>query len=113
MLIAPGTRYRYESRGYVTGCDGTRPWEMPGDDEDDADGSVHWVSGPEPPLPERWIGHDRDRVYVDNTGQTVTIMADDAACRCRARLARPASARLVRAGELLVPARTRRKPTPL
>lgn len=50
--MAPGRRYRYESRDYMTGCDGTRPWEMPGDDEDDVDGQVHWVSGPEPPLPE-------------------------------------------------------------
>lgn len=51
-LLAPGRRYRYESGDYVTGCDGTRPWEMPGDDEDDVAGEVHWVSGPEPPLPE-------------------------------------------------------------
>ena len=52
VLLAPGRRYRYESGGYVTGCDGTRPWELPGDDEDHVDGRVHWVSGPEPPLPE-------------------------------------------------------------
>lgn len=51
VLLAPGRRYRYEFRDYVTGCDGTRPWEMPGDHEDDACGQVHWVSGPEPPLP--------------------------------------------------------------
>jgi hypothetical protein len=52
VLIAPGRQYRYQSRDYLTGCDGNRPWEMPGNDEDDADGSVHWLSGPEPPLPE-------------------------------------------------------------
>jgi hypothetical protein len=52
VLVAPGRRYRYESGDYLTGCDGTRPWEMPGDDEDDVAGEVHWVSGPESPLPE-------------------------------------------------------------
>ena len=31
VLLAPGRRYRYESGGYVTGCDGTRPsiWSSP------------------------------------------------------------------------------------
>jgi hypothetical protein len=52
VLLAPGRRYRYESGDYVTGCDGIRPWEMPGGDEDDACGEVHWVSGPQSPLPE-------------------------------------------------------------
>ncbi len=51
VLIAPGGRYRHDSADYVTGCDGGRPWELSLDD-DDADGSVHWVSGPEAPLPE-------------------------------------------------------------
>jgi hypothetical protein len=50
VLIAPGRRYRYQSADYVTGCDGGRPWELPADDED-PDGSVHWVSGPRAPLP--------------------------------------------------------------
>lgn len=49
VLIAPGKRYRYQSAEYVTGCDGGRPWELSRDD-DDPDGSVHWISGPEPPL---------------------------------------------------------------
>jgi hypothetical protein len=52
VLVAPGRRYRYQSGDYLTGCDGTRPWELRGDDEDDAYGQVHWVSGPQPPLPE-------------------------------------------------------------
>jgi hypothetical protein len=50
VLIAPGKRYRHQSAEYVTGCDGGRPWELSLDD-DDPDGSVHWISGPEPPLP--------------------------------------------------------------
>jgi hypothetical protein len=52
VLLVPGRRYRYESPDHVTGCDGTRPWEIPGDDEDEVAGEVHWVSGPEPPLPD-------------------------------------------------------------
>jgi hypothetical protein len=52
VLLAPGRRYRFESRDLVTGCDGTRAWEMPGDDQDDARGQARWVTGPEPPLPE-------------------------------------------------------------
>ena len=53
VVIAPGKRYRYEFAGYVTGCDGGRPWELSDEeDDDDADGGeVHWISGPEPPLP--------------------------------------------------------------
>ncbi len=31
---------------------GGRPWELPGEDVDDEDGSVHWISGPEPPIRE-------------------------------------------------------------
>jgi hypothetical protein len=50
VLIAPGMRYRYEDAEYVTGCDGGRPWELSWD-EDDPDGPVHWISGPEAPLP--------------------------------------------------------------
>lgn len=50
VLIGPGRRYRYQDAEYSTGCDGGRPWELSADDEDQ-DGSVHWVSGPEPPLP--------------------------------------------------------------
>jgi hypothetical protein len=49
VLIAPGTRYRYETAGYLTGCDGGRPWELD-EDEDDRNKSVHWVSGPQAPL---------------------------------------------------------------
>lgn len=51
VLVAPGRRYRYDSAEYVTGCDGGRPWELDRDD-DDPDGSVHWISGPEVPLAE-------------------------------------------------------------
>ncbi len=51
VLIAPGGRYRYDGAGYVTGCDGGRPWEL-SLDEDDSDPAVHWVSGLEAPLPE-------------------------------------------------------------
>jgi hypothetical protein len=49
VMIAPGKRYRFETAGYVTGCDGGRPWELPGEDDDDDDEEVHWISGPEPP----------------------------------------------------------------
>ncbi len=52
VLVAPGRRYRYQAGEYVTGCDGGRPWELPGKDVDDEDGSVHWISGPEPPIRE-------------------------------------------------------------
>ncbi|MBO0832024.1 MAG: hypothetical protein J2P29_08655, partial [Actinobacteria bacterium] len=52
LTLAPGGRYRFESGDFLTGCDGGRPWQMPGDDESDARGEVHWVSDPEPPLPE-------------------------------------------------------------
>ena len=50
VLIAPGKRYRCDSADYVTGCDGGHPWELARDDDVDPDGSVHWISGPEPPL---------------------------------------------------------------
>jgi hypothetical protein len=60
VLIAPGRRYRLQAGGYVTGCDGDHPWELSQDDEDDQDdpegdedgpeGTVHWISGPQPPL---------------------------------------------------------------
>jgi hypothetical protein len=52
VLIAPGRRYRVEAGDYLTGCDGDRPWRLGGEDARDAGGDVHWVSGPEPPLPE-------------------------------------------------------------
>src|SRR5258706_5566138 len=52
VLIAPGRRYRYQAGEYVTGCDAGRPWELPGEDVDEVEGSVHWVSGPEPPIRE-------------------------------------------------------------
>jgi hypothetical protein len=56
LLIAPGRRYRLQTAEYVTGCDGDRPWELSKHDVDghvdgrEVDGTVHWVSGPEPPL---------------------------------------------------------------
>ena len=58
VLIAPGRRYRLQAGEYLTGCDGDRPWELSpddeddpdGDDEDGSDGTVHWISGPNPPL---------------------------------------------------------------
>jgi hypothetical protein len=50
LLILPGRRYRLQTEDYVTGCDGVRPWELSPDDPHDPDGSVHWVSGPQPPL---------------------------------------------------------------
>src|ERR1039457_259057 len=52
LLIAPGRRYRVQTGEYVTGCDGDRPWRLPQHDVDghEVDGTVHWVSGPEPPL---------------------------------------------------------------
>ena len=51
VLVAPGKRYRFETAGYITGCDGTRPWKI-SDEEEDVDGEVRWISGPEPPLRE-------------------------------------------------------------
>src|SRR5258706_9029831 len=50
VLIAPGRRYRYQAGEYVTGCDGGRPWRLPGEDVDEVEATVHWVSGPEPPI---------------------------------------------------------------
>jgi hypothetical protein len=50
LLILPGKRYRLQTEDYVTGCDGVRPWELLLDGGDDQDESVHWVSGPTPPL---------------------------------------------------------------
>jgi hypothetical protein len=44
LLIAPGKRYRYESAGYVTGCDGGRPWELSWDDAGLAAGALGaWI----------------------------------------------------------------------
>src|SRR6266567_4047339 len=51
VVIEPGKRYRFETAGYVTGCDGGRPWELRDEDDDeDEDGERHWISGPEPPV---------------------------------------------------------------
>jgi hypothetical protein len=51
VLVAPGKRYRFEAAGYITGCEGARPWELSDEDEDeDNGGEVRWISGPEPPL---------------------------------------------------------------
>ena len=55
LLIAPGKRYRRQNGERVTGCDGDRRWELPGDDGEDGDadgrhGTVHLIGGPEPPL---------------------------------------------------------------
>lgn len=52
VLVAPGRRYRVEAGGYLTGCDGDRPWRLDAGDAQDAGGDVHWVSRPEPPLRE-------------------------------------------------------------
>jgi hypothetical protein len=49
VMVAPGKRYRYQTAHRLTGCDGLRVWEMPGD-ESFGDG-VTWISGPEPPMP--------------------------------------------------------------
>ncbi len=51
VVIAPGKRYRFETAGYLTGCDGGRPWHLLDADDDDDDGEVHWFGGPEPPVP--------------------------------------------------------------
>ena len=55
LLIAPGKRYRRQNGERVTGCDGDRRWELPGNDGEDGDadgrhGTVHLIGGPEPPL---------------------------------------------------------------
>jgi hypothetical protein len=55
LLIAPGKRYRRQHGERVTGCDGDRRWELPGDDGEDGDadgrhGTAHLIGGPEPPL---------------------------------------------------------------
>src|SRR5260221_3370534 len=52
VRVARGWRYRYQAGEYVTGCDGGRPWRLTGEDVDEVEGSVHWVSGPEPPIRE-------------------------------------------------------------
>jgi hypothetical protein len=52
VLVAPGRRYRVEAEDYLTGCDGDRPWRQDTEDAQDSGGDVHWVSAPEPPLPE-------------------------------------------------------------
>jgi hypothetical protein len=50
VVVAPGQRYRFETAGYITGCDGARPWRVSDEDDDDDADEVHWFSGPEPPL---------------------------------------------------------------
>lgn len=54
VLVAPGRRYRVAAGDRLTGCAGDRPWRLPAEDAQDArdGGEVHWVSGPEPPLPD-------------------------------------------------------------
>jgi hypothetical protein len=51
VLVAPGRRYRVASGDGLTGCDGDRPWRADARDAQDGADEVHWVSGPEPPLP--------------------------------------------------------------
>jgi hypothetical protein len=57
LLLAPGRRYREQtparggsrqSQQSIRGCDGERSWKIPAADEDP---DVHWVKGPQPPLP--------------------------------------------------------------
>ena len=52
ILVAPGRRYRVADGDGLTGCNGDRPWRLDAQDIQDGDGEVHWVSGPEPPLPD-------------------------------------------------------------
>lgn len=52
ILVAPGRRYRLAGEDGLTGCNGDRPWRLDVQDVQDGDGEVHWVSGPEPPLPD-------------------------------------------------------------
>jgi len=47
VLVAPGRRYREETAEGIRGCDGEHPWTLP---PWAADGTEHWVGGPEPPL---------------------------------------------------------------
>ena len=47
LVLAPGRRYRLESPDGVSGCDGRRPWRTRRAD----DAHVHWVGGPDAPLP--------------------------------------------------------------
>lgn len=49
LLLSPGNRYRFQTQTRRTGCDGGRPWELI-EDEPYSEG-VHWVSGPEAPMP--------------------------------------------------------------
>ena len=62
LLIAPGRRYRLQDGAGVRGCDGQHPWEPR--EDDDEHGEVHWISGPEPPLPAllrpAWLLRDSD-----------------------------------------------------
>jgi len=47
VLIAPGRRYREQTRDGVRGCDGDRVWMLAPQQADEAG---PWISGPEPPL---------------------------------------------------------------
>ncbi|MGN6677263.1 MAG: hypothetical protein ACTHKL_05710 [Streptosporangiaceae bacterium] len=49
VVVAPGKRYRLETAGYITGCDGARPWQL-SDEVLDEDVEQHLIGGPEPPL---------------------------------------------------------------
>lgn len=52
VLIAPGQRYWYQDGDHMTGSDGGRPWELDADEDQDQNSRrVHWVSGPQVPLP--------------------------------------------------------------
>jgi hypothetical protein len=52
VLLAPGRRYRVAAEDGLTGCNGDRPWRLSARDVQDDEGAGHWVSGPEPPLPD-------------------------------------------------------------
>jgi hypothetical protein len=52
VLLAPGRRYRVTAGGHLTGCTGDRPWRLGARAVQDGEGAGHWVSGPEPPLPD-------------------------------------------------------------
>jgi hypothetical protein len=51
LLVAPGRRYREQTRDHVRGCDGDRPWQVPPPGRADSmPHDVHLIGGPEPPL---------------------------------------------------------------
>jgi len=47
VLVAPGRRYREQTAEGIRGCDGEHAWTLP---PWAADGTEHWIGGPEPPL---------------------------------------------------------------